>query len=58
MADDVLSGGLDRDVDAVGERLEEVSTRPCVVHGDDRARIVCHLGDRRDVHDLEGQRTR
>ena len=57
MADDVLGRGLNRNVDAVLERLEIESGAPGVVHDHLRAAGMGGLDDRRDVLHLEGLRT-
>ena len=58
MADDVLGAGIDRDVDAVIERLEEQRRGPGVVHDHPRAALVRGRRDGRDVLHLEGERAR
>ena len=58
MAADVFGRGVDRHVDAVLERAEQVGRAPGVVHQHLGAVAVRHRGDRRDVLHLEGQRAR
>ena len=53
MAPDIFCGGLDRQVDAMGQRLEIDRRRPAVVdHHGDAARLG-QFGDRRHVLNLE-----
>ncbi len=56
MADDIFGGGLDRDIDPVGERLEEQRRRPGIVHDDHGAGLMRGFGDRWDVLHLEALR--
>jgi len=58
MAHDIFGGGLDRDVDAMGERLEVEGRCPRIVQDDHRAGSVRGFHDRRNVLHLEGLRAR
>ena len=58
MADDVLGGGLDRDIDAVLEGLEVVAGAPGIIHDHRGTRLVGLFGDSGDVRHLEGQGSR
>ena len=58
VADDVFGRGVDRDIDPVLERAEQVGRGPGVVHQDLGASLVRRGRDRRHVLHLEGQRAR
>ena len=58
VADDVFGRRVDRDIDAVLERAEQVGRGPGVVHQHLGAGFVRRRGDRRHVLHLEGQRAR
>ena len=58
MADDVFRRRLDRNVDAVLERLVEDAGAPGVVDDHDRARRVRRFGDGRHVGHFEGEGAR
>ena len=53
MADEILGRRLNRNIDAVFERFEEISGAPSVIHDDFYTGVLGGGGNRRNIRHLE-----